>query len=710
MTDEILVRFFADVSDEQKEELLEKFETKVVKTTAIYQKLIIPQGADVFDIANKYYESGFVEFSTPNFFTDFTLNQVIPNDTYFNYQITCNNTGQTINDGHTGTPDADIDAPEAWDITTGSSNVVIAVLDEGVTSNHPDLPNSRQLRLNGSDFAYDDNDPSPSGNHNHGNACAGVIAATMNNNQGIAGIAPNCIIMPIRIVDSNGNFINEAGLADAIEFAVDNGADILSNSWGANSSDPNASPVIVTAIQYAVNHNRIVVFAAGNTADHVHNNDGFIQFPANVNIEGVITVGASDRDDHQANYSPTSDPESVNNQVIDIVAPSHRAYPCQITGETFEMWTIDIPGTAGYNSWHDDSYCMNPPTVGEQLPNSGTNYLDYTGRFGGTSHSCPVVAGVAALMLSVNSSLDYMDVFNILTSTADKVGGYTYTNGRCNEMGYGRVNAFSAVCEALPASYITGPSYVCTSNATFTLHNRSPGSTVSWSKSKFNLVYVSGQGTDQYTVRASSNDVKSSGYIRATITGSCGDTLLQKNVWVGRPGLPVTTPDGDPPMEVLYGSTFLVNIFDPPGADPATGVWSANGSISIFKGGGYGSSCAFRATGFDYGQWLVHTSNACGVSDTYVGEVIVPNHNFSMQPNPADESVEIKVERNENAKSAEDNYEIKIFNTLETVVYASGKTNAQVIRVPLSHLKSGVYYVRLIAGATSVTKQLVVKH
>ena len=91
VTDEILVRFLPDISDKQKLELLEKFKTKVVKTTAIYQKLIIPKGADVFEIANRYYESGLVEFSTPNFFTDFKVNQVIPNDTYFNYQITCNN-------------------------------------------------------------------------------------------------------------------------------------------------------------------------------------------------------------------------------------------------------------------------------------------------------------------------------------------------------------------------------------------------------------------------------------------------------------------------------------------------------------------------------------------------------------------------------------------------------------------------------------------
>ena len=199
----------------------------------------------------------------------------------------------------------------------------------------------------------------------------------MNNNQGIAGIAPNCRIMPIRIFDSNGFSVSDDKLADAIKFAVNQGADILSNSWGANSSDPNSSPVIVAAIQYAINHDRVVVFSAENTADHVHNSNGYVTFPANVTIPGVLTVGASDRYDHQANYSPTSDPNSDKNQIIDIVTPSHRAYPWQISGETLEMWSIDIPGGAGYNPY--PSLDMpHPPATGDTLPDTGTNYLAYT--------------------------------------------------------------------------------------------------------------------------------------------------------------------------------------------------------------------------------------------------------------------------------------------------------------------------------------------
>jgi subtilisin family serine protease len=85
------------------------------------------------------------------------------------------------------------------------------------------------------------------------------------------------------------------------------------------------------------------------------------------------------------------------------------------------------------------------------LPNSGTNHLAYTGHFGGTSFACPVVAGIAALMLSVNPSLTPQQVFNTLISTANKVGGYTYSYGRCNQMGFGRVNAYAAVQAAQAA-------------------------------------------------------------------------------------------------------------------------------------------------------------------------------------------------------------------------------------------------------------------
>lgn len=447
LIDKVVLRYKDGISQSEKNKVKQTFGLIDYKHNEVFEVNLVSKDVDILDLSQNLYETGIFEFAYPELISKVALCEdmaVYPNDTYFQYQITLHNTGQTFN-GHTGTADADIDAPEAWALTMGSDSIIIAVIDQGVTSNHPDLPNTRQVRLNGSNFGTGDpNDPSPIGNDNHGNACAGVIAATADNGEGIAGIAPLCKIMPIRFDEST----EPSEMADAIIFAVNNGAKIISCSWGYHCTNNNLYPCIVEAIMQAVYYNCLVVFSAGNTAKHnpYYGTNGYVIFPANRKISGKLTVGASDRYDHQADYSPSD-------TLIDIVAPSHKAYPNSYSGETFEMWTIDIPGNYGYNPWPADMSDYSIPTLGTTLPNSGTNYLSYTGYFGGTSHSCPVVAGVAALVLSMNSQLSPQAVCNVLTSTAQKVGGYNYVNGRCNEMGYGRVNANNAVWAVCDTKY-----------------------------------------------------------------------------------------------------------------------------------------------------------------------------------------------------------------------------------------------------------------
>lgn len=187
-------RFIIELKDNVSIKALQKLNTEnkveVIKANEHYLLLKVPKGVDALSIANLYYESGLVYYSHPDFYADIAIHQAA-NDPYYNNQFYLHNTGQQIADGRFGTADADIDAPEAWTVTTGNSNIIVAVIDYGVTSNHVDLPNTRQVRLNGSNFGNGNpNNPSPTGDDNHGNACAGIIAATRNNNIGISGIAP----------------------------------------------------------------------------------------------------------------------------------------------------------------------------------------------------------------------------------------------------------------------------------------------------------------------------------------------------------------------------------------------------------------------------------------------------------------------------------------------------------------------------------------
>lgn len=184
-----------------------------IKVDNLY-RLRVTEKSDlsVVDMAKLYYESFPSEWSVPDFIVPVQLYE--PNDTYFSNQYYLHNTGQTG-----GLTDADIDALEAWNITTGSSSITVAVIDEGGSS-HQDLPANRIVA--GYDYFFLDSDPSPGGNRAHGMACAGIIAATQNNNAGISGIAPECKVMHIRMMGDYGYFASINNIANAIDFTWQN--------------------------------------------------------------------------------------------------------------------------------------------------------------------------------------------------------------------------------------------------------------------------------------------------------------------------------------------------------------------------------------------------------------------------------------------------------------------------------------------------------
>lgn len=144
LLDKVVIRTKQDINPLEKEKILKRFGLYPVKITEIYECYSLSKDKDVIAIANELYESGLFEFAYPDIICKAELYE-IPNDPYFNSQVALLNQGQIFNDGHSGTPGADINVTQAWDITHGSSSVIIAVVDAGVTSDHPDLPNTRQV-------------------------------------------------------------------------------------------------------------------------------------------------------------------------------------------------------------------------------------------------------------------------------------------------------------------------------------------------------------------------------------------------------------------------------------------------------------------------------------------------------------------------------------------------------------------------------------
>ena len=417
---EIVLRVHPGVDASRVHFLCQSLALAIIKpmefTTQEYLLQVLGQDAEaVFTALEKLNKVEWIEWACINTASQPKLcGQIIPNDKYFPKQFHLNNTGQTD-----GTPDADINGPEAWEITTGDPNIIVAVLDTGVDSNHPDLVNNL---VPGYDFLDDDAQPDPSLDHPsnaHGTACAGLIAAQGNNSIGVTGVTWNCKIMPIRIfryrVDGTESWITQSVIGTAFRWAATNGADIFSDSWVGYSSD---QPIVHSAIVDVTTSGGIgrggkgciVFFAAGNSSSPI------AWYPPK--YPEVIAVGATDHNDLRCWYSSFG-PE------LDIVAPSGW----QWTNEEWisskgrgSLWTTDISGPAGWDFYFD------------------TNIPDYTG-FNGTSGACPIAAGVSALILSVEPNLTGDEVRHFIERSAKELGA----PGRDDYYGWGRVDALAAL-------------------------------------------------------------------------------------------------------------------------------------------------------------------------------------------------------------------------------------------------------------------------
>jgi subtilisin family serine protease len=404
LTNRLLVSLEKNATRAQLERLIARSGAAIVESIDYVEEgyiLELPRGADrnALGVSADLMETGLFEWSLPEFVVERVL-RYTPNDPNYTKQWHLHSTGQSG-----AKVDADVDAPEAWDIQKGATSVVVAIIDGGIQYSHPDLTANA---VAGYDFLGNDTAPLPSGSgDNHGTACAGVAVARHNNSIGVAGIAPFCKLMPIRLV---GTGMTNTKEAQAIAWAKNNGAAIMSNSWGPPDGTGANYPLpsnVKSAIDDAKLNGRggkgcLIFWASGNGNESVEL-DGYAKY------SGVIAVGASTDQDLRSYYSDFG-------PSLDVVAPSNG-------GVTSGIWTTDRTGTSGYST------------------------SDYTSTFGGTSSACPLAAGVMALVISQNPNLTWQQAYNVLTSTAVKIGT-GYTNGFSNNYGYGKVNAHAAVLAA----------------------------------------------------------------------------------------------------------------------------------------------------------------------------------------------------------------------------------------------------------------------
>ncbi|HEY9834696.1 MAG TPA: S8 family serine peptidase [Stenomitos sp.] len=371
-----------------------------------------------------------------------------PKDPYYPKQWYLNHGG-----GSMLAANSHINVEKAWDITRGNRSIVVAVADDAIDLNHSDFQGTGKI-VAPKDFKDNDFLPLPDiSEESHGTACAGIAVAE-ENGVGIAGVAPGCALMPIRTT----GFLDDETIEQLFDYCIANDASVISCSWGPAAVYFPLSLRQRAALTRAATKGRrgkgcVIVFAAGNANRPVSGTVYERSWPDDL-LKGatnwlggftihpdVITVSACTSLSKKAAYSNWGTNVSV-------CAPSNNAPPGMWFERTGYISTapevmVSLPGLGMFSA----------DLVGALGYESG----DYVSTFGGTSSACPVVAGVAALVLSANPELTAQDVKRILQETADKIvdrdadpqlgmrlGTYD-TNGHSQWFGYGKVNAFNAV-------------------------------------------------------------------------------------------------------------------------------------------------------------------------------------------------------------------------------------------------------------------------
>ncbi len=358
-------------------------------------------GQSLQELLEAYNRDPAVEYAELNYTVEINRR---PNDPLFPVQWPLDNTGQMYPSSGKfrpppGTPDADIDAPGGWNFITSADDVVVAVIDTGIDYTHRDLAHNVWVNLaerygragvdddgNGyvdDVYGYDfiNDDPDPRDDNGHGTHCAGVIAAEGDNGLDITGLCWRGKIMGLKCLGSDGRG-NIDDAAEAVYYAVENGAEVISNSWGAILGFGGFPKVLIDAFDYAHSQGVISVASAGNQGSTN------VNFPAI--FDNVISVAATDSNDDLAIFSNYG-------EYVDIAAPG------------VDVLSLRAAGTS-----------------------RATPYNDYTTIDSGTSMACPHVAGAVALVLAYYPDVYVGDVTEIIFNNTNWLPPEICRHGRLN--------------------------------------------------------------------------------------------------------------------------------------------------------------------------------------------------------------------------------------------------------------------------------------
>ncbi len=485
---EIIVKFRDGVTRQQASTAQADLGTTLVSTNAQIgiNLLRVPAGKTVEEMVSAFSSRPDVEYAEPNYIAHAFMT---PNDPYYVYQW------------HMPL----INMPAAWDQSTGTG-VVVAVIDCGVAyetyggfTQAPDLAGTTFVP--GYDFV--NNDTHPNDDCAHGTHVTGTIAQTTNNSLGVTGVAYNCSIMPVKVLDATGNG-TYTNIVNGITFAADNGAKVINMSLGGASG----STALQNAVIYAYNRGVTIVCAAGNAGTSA------LQYPAS--YTQCISVSA-------VRYNRTYTSYTSYGSTIDICAPG---------GDV----TVDQNG---------DGYVDGVL----QQTHDGVNY----GTFGyyfyeGTSMACPHVAGVAALLIAKNGGTMTPDAVRAaLQNTATDLG----SAGWDQYYGYGLVNAsaaLSSISNNPPVAAFSGTPLSGTAPLTVAFTDASTGSPTSWS-------WTFGDGGTSTAQNPSHAYTTAGTYsVTLTATNAYGSNGLTKTGYIT-----VSAPNTNPPVAAFSGTPLSGN-------------------------------------------------------------------------------------------------------------------------------------------------------